>query len=736
MFPRETITGTVERITFFSAETGYSVLKIKPEGKYPKAVAKDGTLAVTGTLPELGVGERVQFTGSWVEDPRYGTQFRADRAEPIAPNSREGIIAFLSSGIVKGIGPKTAQKIVDHFGDRTIDILDREPDRLKDIPTIKPEIARDLIHAWKTNMGARNALIFLQGYGISAKMAGRIYGHYGDRTVKQVTENPYTLADDVFGIGFVRADEISRSMGMALDAPERIRAGLSYALSQLSREGHTYAPRREVIAKTSELLKVDNTARIEAALSTQLFTGDLIVQPSLTGDISQDSIYLPEYHQAEQDAAEKLRALANTDSPIQDAVKKTRWEKFLADLARENNIELTPQQQDAVKHALTHKLSVLTGGPGTGKTTTLRMLIDALESLEFEYALACPTGRAAKRMGEATGKPTSTLHRLLGYSPSEGGFDHDEENPLDADILIVDESSMLDLMLFRDLLKALRPETHLMLVGDVDQLPSVGAGNVLQDVIASGIAWVTRLDTIFRQREDSQIVASAHAINHGEAPRLDNTSSDFFFFVEEDPNLAAELVVDIVRSRLPAKFGVDPLNDVQVIAPMYRGPVGVNGLNEMLQNALNPHGRSAEKKIGSRLFRVGDKVMQTKNNYDKDVFNGDIGRITGIDFDDQTFEIVMDETYQYYEFQEAEELIHAYCISTHRSQGSEYPVVVMPVLSQHYMMLQRNLLYTAITRAKKLVVLVGSRKAVHMAVSNNRVADRYSNLLPRLRGAF
>lgn len=736
MFVRETITGTVERITFYSAETGYSVLKIKPEGKFPKAVAKDGTLAVTGTLPELGVGERVQFSGQWVEDPRYGTQFRADRAEPIAPNSKEGIIAFLSSGIVKGIGPKTAQKIADHFGDKTIDILDKEPERLKEIPTLKPEVARDLTHAWKSNMGARNALIFLQGYGISAKMANRIFGHYGDRTIKQVQDNPYTLADDVFGIGFMRADDISRGMGMAVDAPERIRAGLSYALSQLSRDGHTCSPRRNVIAKTSELLKVENTARIEAALSAQLFSGDLIVQPSASGEISDDSIYLPEYFHAEQSAAEKLRAIANADSPIQDAVKKTKWGKFLADLALENNVELTAQQQDAVKYALTHKVSVLTGGPGTGKTTTLRMLITALESLEFEYALACPTGRAAKRMGEATGKPTSTLHRLLGYSPSEGGFEHDEDNPLDADILIVDESSMLDLLLFRDMLNALRPETHLMLVGDVDQLPSVGAGNVLQDVIASGVAYVTRLEVIFRQREDSQIVASAHAINHGEAPRLDNNSSDFYFFAEEDPNLAAELVVDIVKNRLPAKFGVDPLNEVQVIAPMYRGPVGVNGLNEMLQQSLNPHGRSAEKKIGSRIFRVGDKVMQTKNNYDKDVFNGDIGRITGIDFDDQAFEILMDDVYQMYEFQEAEELIHAYCISTHRSQGSEYPVVVMPVLSQHYMMLQRNLLYTAITRAKKLVVLVGSRKAVHIAVQNNKVADRFSNLLPRLRGEF
>ena len=445
-----------------------------------------------------------------------------------------------------------------------------------------------------------------------------------------------------------------------------------------------------------------------------------------------EAIYLPMYHSAEKAAAERLRDLAWMGSPIKDELRTVDWREFLEDLATENNVTLSDQQQDAVQSALANKVSILTGGPGTGKTTTLQMVIHALEALDFEFALASPTGRAAKRLSEATERPASTIHRLLGYIPGEG-FDHDEDSPLDVDMLIVDESSMLDLLLFNDLLKALRPEAHLMLVGDVDQLPSVGAGNVLRDVINSGVAHVTRLDTIFRQDEGSHIVVNAHRINHGDAPIMDNNSHDFYFFGENDPVRAAELVVDIVRKRLPEKFKVDPIDEVQVIAPMYRGPIGVHALNEALQRTLNGDKRVAEKQLSGRLFRAGDKVMQTRNNYDKEVFNGDIGRIAGIDFDHSTLEVIFDGRYVDYDFIEADELIHAYCISTHRSQGSEYPVVVMPLMTQHYMMLQRNLLYTAVTRAKKIVVLVGSKRAVHMAVQNNKVAERYSGLLQRLR---
>jgi exodeoxyribonuclease V alpha subunit len=419
---------------------------------------------------------------------------------------------------------------------------------------------------------------------------------------------------------------------------------------------------------------------------------------------------------------------------MQDSWENVNWNTFLKALAQKGEIKLTEQQQDAVKAALTTKVSVLTGGPGTGKTTTLRMVIEALNAKDLTFLLASPTGRAAKRLSEATDEPASTIHRLLEYSPT-GFFSRDEDAPLDADMIIVDESSMIDIMLFYALLRAINPGTHVMLVGDVDQLPSVGAGNVLHDVIDSGIAHVTRLNVIFRQSEDSHIIVNAHRVNKGDAPIMDNSrTKDFFFFRENDPVKAAELVVDIVRNRLPNKFEVHPINDVQVIAPMYRGSAGVNNLNEILQQALNSDSHLAEKKLGGRIFRVGDKVMQTKNNYDKEVFNGDIGRVRGIDHNEGFMEVSIDGRIIIYDWNEADELIHAYCISTHRSQGSEYPVVVLPLMTQHYMMLQRNLLYTAITRAKKLVVLVGNPQAVHIAVGNNKVAERYSGLLARLKG--
>lgn len=729
MINHEILTGTVERVTYFNPENGYSVIKIQPDGKYPNAAARDGTIAVVGTMPEIGVGETVQFTGNWIEDPRYGKQFRAETVTPIMPSSEDGIIAYLSSGIVKGIGPKTAEKIVGYYGEKTIHILDNEPNRLYDIPGIKRELLRGLINAWAENQAVRQTMIFLQGYGVTSRMAARIYQHYGSATINKVTQDPFALADEVFGIGFIRADEIARSMGVDPDDHNRIRAGLHFALNHMAKEGHTYVPRAELITKTAELLKIENSERIQAVLSRELFTGDLISETAVD---DSEAIYLQLYYFSERGTAERLRTLAAMPSPIVTSADEVDWTPFLRQLARSNSVELTQQQQGAVEAALKHKVSVLTGGPGTGKTTTLRMVIGALEELDFSFSLASPTGRAAKRLNEATGYPASTIHRLLGFSPQEG-FTHDEDNPLDIDMLIVDEASMIDLVLFYDLLKALKPETHLMLVGDIDQLPSVGAGNVLRDIIDSQIAHVTRLELIFRQSEDSHIVVNAHRINNGEAPFMNNQSRDFFFFSEEDPVQAAQLVVDIVKHRLPTKFNIDPIDEVQVIAPMYRGPIGVNALNEALQKALNGDKSKAEKQLLGRIYRVGDKVMQTRNNYDKEVFNGDIGRITAINFDDAEMEVVIDGRYIYYDWTEVEELMHAYCISTHRSQGSEYPIVVMPLLTQHYMMLQRNLLYTAVTRAKQTVVLVGSRRAVHLAVKNNKVAQRYTGLLPRLR---
>ena len=429
-----------------------------------------------------------------------------------------------------------------------------------------------------------------------------------------------------------------------------------------------------------------------------------------------------------------LRAISGSTSVIVRDHRKTDWARYLSKLGESNDISLSPQQFSAVRAALTSKVSVLTGGPGTGKTTTLQMLINALHEGDYPFNLASPTGRAAKRLGEATGEDASTIHRLLGFSPDEGGFEHDESNPLSSDMVVIDEASMLDLQLFHSLLKALQPTTHLLLVGDVDQLPSVGAGNVLRDVIDSGIAHVTRLEQIFRQDDKSHIVSNAHCINQGRQPATDNQSNDFFFFNISDPEAVADMMVDIVKRRAPERWDLDPVRDIQVIAPMYRGAAGVNNLNSRLQAELNGDFRIAEVKLGNRIFRVGDKVMQTRNNYDKEVFNGDIGFINSIDDDDNSLEVVMDNRFVDYDFSEMDEMMHAYCISTHRSQGSEYPAVVMPILTQHYMMLQRNLLYTAITRAKRLVILVGTRQAVHIAVDNNQVAERHSGLLQRLRG--
>lgn len=731
----EQLQGSIERITYFNEENGYSVVKIKPTKYYPRAQARDGTITVVGTMPEMIEGESAQFKGEWVNDPRYGMQFRAQQTTPIAPHTEEGIVSYLSSGIVRGIGPRTAEKIVDHFGNDTLDILDREPDRIHEVPGLKPSLADALIEVWQSNQVMRNMMIYLQGFGISSKLAQRIYAEYGTQTRQIVEANPYQLADDVFLIGFKKADQIAQNMGVELNDKYRLRAGLHFALNELAKEGHTYAPQDELLNKAAELLGVDDLTALNVALKGQLVAGKLSEDTIYLDDQIEpvSAIYLPKFFRAETESAKKLRYIADSFSVIINDHRDTDWHDLLKELTEQNNVNLSHQQQSAVTAALTSKVSVLTGGPGTGKTTTLQMVINALHDGDYKFSLASPTGRAAKRLSEATGESASTIHRLLGFSMEHGGFEYDDDNPLPIDMLIIDEASMLDLQLFYNLLKALKPTTHLMLVGDIDQLPSVGAGNVLRDVIDSDIAFVTRLDQIFRQDDASHIVSNAHRINQGQHPYTDNESNDFFFFNLSEPEAVADMVVDIVKNRVPEKWGFDPIRDIQVIAPMYRGVVGVHNLNNSLQQELNGSLRTAEVKIKGRTFRVGDKVMQTKNNYEKEVFNGDIGYIDSIDPDNNYLEVTIDDAYVGYDFGEMDEVMHAYCISTHRSQGSEYPVVVMPVMTQHYMMLQRNLLYTAITRAKQLVILVGTRKAVHIAVNNNKVAERYSGLMQRLK---
>ena len=732
----EEIKGAIERITFFNEDNGYGVIRIIPDKRYPRAQARDGTVTVVGIMPAMQEGESAQFSGAWVNDDRYGFQFRAERTMPIAPQTAKGVVNYLSSGIVKGIGPRTAEKIVDHFGEKTVEILDTDPQRIHEVPALKTKLADNLIDAWAKNRITRNLLIYLQGLGISAKIASRIIHEYGANTQQIIERNPYQLAEDVFTIGFRKADQIARNLGVNVDDKYRLRAGLHHTLNELAREGHTYAPQDELIEAASELLGIEDKQALKIALHGQVTAGKLMEDRLLdaAGAEPSKAIYLPRFFRAETGVAGRMHALSKSRSIIIKDHRKTDWSRFLRKLSENNDVDLSPQQQDAVRAALSSKVSVLTGGPGTGKTTALQMLIHALNEGDYAYKLASPTGRAAKRLGEATGVPASTIHRLLGFSAEIGGFEHDEDNPLPVEMVVIDEASMLDLQLFHSLLRALPASAHLLLVGDVDQLPSVGAGNVLRDVIESGIASVTRLDQIFRQDDDSHIVSNAHLINEGSEPYTDNESKDFFFFNIAEPDAAANMLVDIVRTRIPERWGLNPVRDIQVISPMYRGVIGVNNLNSRLQEELNDDLSMASVKLGGRLFRVGDKVMQTRNNYEKDVFNGDIGFIDSIDDDDNSLEVDMDGRFVAYDYSETDDLMHAYCISTHRSQGSEYPAVVMPVATQHFIMLQRNLLYTAITRAKQLLVLVGTRRALWIAVKNNKVAERHSGLLARLRG--
>jgi len=728
----EILEGTLERITYYNPDNGYSVVYLKPNAKIPGVqLDEDGFIAVVGNMPEVQPGETLRCSGTWATHPTFGRQFKAETTIQIAPSTVEGLKRYLSSGLIKGVGKKTAERIVNHFKENTLTVLDNDPDMLADVLGLKPELVERIKKAWGEQRAIKDVMIFLQGHNITTGLAVKIYKQYGNDAVQAVSSDPYRLARDIEGVGFKTADKIARDMGLPKNAPGRITAGLVYALEQNTLDGHTYAPRAEIIEKTAGLLNVDGET-VAALVAKAYSGGDIMIEKVPRGEELVEAVYLPVYYYTEKGVAKRLHDMRHTAASGLGSAKKTKWPAFFKTLATEDNINLTEQQQEAVKAILTHKVSILTGGPGTGKTTTLRATIRLLEANNRSYALASPTGRAAKRLGEATGRMAQTIHRLLLYSPRDG-WGYNEDSPLDVDALIVDESSMLDLMLFYNLLRALKPETHLLLVGDVDQLPSVGAGDVLRDVIASGIAHVTRLDTIFRQSETSLIIANAHRINHGEMPDLSNKGTDFFIFTTDEPEATADMVVDVVTNRIPKKFGLNPQTDVQVLAPMYKGTAGVEALNKRLQAALNPQGQRAEKQIGNMLFRVQDRVMQTRNNYDKGVYNGDIGRVFGINFDDQSITVSFDGALVDYDFHECDELQHAFCISTHKSQGSEYPAIVLPLLTQHYMMLQRNLVYTAVTRARQLVVLVGQRQALNMAVNNDKVAERYSGLIARLK---
>ncbi len=712
--------GTIERLTFHNEENGYTVAKFVPKGKQYE-------VTVVGSMLGVNVGESLRLSGVWTTHPDYGRQFDVRHYTVQLPASIEGIRKYLGSGLIKGIGPKMAERIVDHFGLNTLEVIDGQCERLKEVPGIGRKRVGIIASAWAEQQQIKEIMIFLQAHQVSTSLAVKIYKQYGDAAISIVRSDPYRLARDVFGIGFQTADTIAQRLGMPHDAPERVRAGLIHSLNAMTDEGHVFSTREQLVPRASEMLGVEPgfcEFQLDLLLGEQEVIGD------------EQKVYLPPFFYAEGGIANKIRLLLRTQQDRLGFYRNANWPAVFAWLDERNPFRLSDRQKEAVKMTLTERVVILTGGPGTGKSTVTGTIIKLLKAKEKSVLLAAPTGRAAKRLSEATGVPAQTIHRLLEYKPMSGKqFLRDRFNPLDADLIIVDEASMIDTLLMNHLLKAVEAGSHLLLVGDVDQLPSVGAGNVLRDLIGSGVVPTITLDTIYRQAEGSYIILNAHRINQGRMPKFERDSQDFFFFHEAEPDKAATLLLDVVSKRLPQKFGFDPLADIQVLSPMHRGAAGVSALNERLQERLNPPAPAREQhKIGHRLFRQGDRVMQIRNNYDKLVFNGDMGRLLRLDREEQVALVDFEGQAVEYEFYQLDQLVHAYAVSVHKSQGSEYPVVVVPVLTQHYMMLQRNLLYTAITRAKQMVVLIGSKRAVAMAVRNDKIAERNTSLAERLRG--
>lgn len=744
----DTLTGSVERITYYNPENGYSVIRLHPDQPTGPGFSSEDLATVVGNLPELSPGEQLRLTGSWKNHPKHGLQFQTETCEQIAPATVAGMRRYLGSGLIKGIGPRLAERIVDQFGDQALEVIENQPQRLLEVPDIGPKRSGAIASAWIEQKQVKDIMLFLHSHEVSTNLAIKIYKEYGNQSLAVVQSDPYRMAKDIHGVGFKTADRIAQSLGLPYDHPSRVEAGLVYALNEMINNGHVYVPREVLSEAALELLGEIEAELIPAAIERlreqNRVYQDLVPTEKTIPDrkpeaaspgvsetkehYNQPAIYLMPFYHSEKGASQLLgRLAASLPSRMSD----------LPPAFVPLDPQLTDEQAAAIRTALSHPVSVLTGGPGTGKTTALKALIEVAESGRKSYALASPTGRAAKRLSEAAGRPASTIHRLLGFSPREG-FKFNAENPLNIDLLVIDEASMLDLILAQQLLKAVPPGCHLLLVGDVDQLPSVGAGDVLRDVIASGIAPVTRLSYIFRQESGSQIITNAHRINQGQMPLFKESAeigdNDFFLFPAEDAQGAASWVQDVVCNRIPARFGFDAMTQIQVLAPMYRGLAGVNMLNEQLQAALNPPSlKKPEKHLYGRTFRQGDKVMQTQNNYDIDVFNGDIGRVMGINPVAHTLEVEFDGRLVKYDWMDSDQLVQAYAISVHKAQGSEFPVVVIPVITAHYMMLQRNLLYTAMTRARRLCVLVGNRRAIGIAVSNNRVAERYSALAWRLQ---
>jgi exodeoxyribonuclease V alpha subunit len=729
--------GVLERVTFCNLETGHTIARIAPDrgtGRGPVSAASELVTAV-GPLLGAQAGESLRLRGRWSSHPKYGRQFEVWSYTTVLPATEQGIRRYLGSGLIKGIGPVMATRMVDHFGVDIMHVIDDDPARLVEVPGLGPKRCARITAAWAEQRAIKEVMVFLQGVGVSTSLAVKIYKKYGDESVETVKREPYRLAADIWGIGFKTADTIAASVGIARDSPERIKAGLVHTLSQAADGGHCYLPESELVAEGVKILGVPQGA--VAAQVPDLAAEKLAVCDKVPEDDGlTEAVYLPPFFHSERSLASSLTRLLAAREDRLAAFQSVDWDRALGWLKARTGADLAPEQADAVKLALTRRVAVLTGGPGCGKSFTVRSVVELARARGAKVILAAPTGRAAKRLAELTGHEAATIHRLLKLQPG-GDPAYDADNPLDADLIVIDETSMVDVILANKLVKAVPPGAHLLLVGDVDQLPSVGAGEVLRDLIGAGTVPVIRLTRIFRQAQQSGIVVNAHKVNAGRPPQLTGYP-DFFWFTSDEAEATASLVADIVARRIPARFGLDSRRDVQVLCPMHRGPAGAGNLNALLQEALTPYREGApERRYGGRVFRVGDKVTQLRNNYDKGaagVFNGTTGVITGMSLEDHALTVRTDEDEEVsYDFDELDELAHAYAVTIHRSQGSEYPAVVIPLTTSAWMMLQRNLLYTGVTRAKKLVVLAGSRKALAAAVRTAGTGRRHTAFAHRLQ---
>jgi len=718
------LTGQIERITYTNEENGYTVARLSVYGR-PDLVT------VVGNLMAPAPGEVVRLKGEWSNHARYGEQFKITHYQTAVPASVHGIQKYLGSGLIKGIGPVMAKRIVKEFGTQTLDIIEKDIEKLTQVEGIGKKRIEMIWKAWEDQKEIRDVMLFLQGHGVSSGYAAKIFKQYGSRSIQVVKENPYRLATDIFGIGFVTADRIAEKLGFDKDSRLRAEAGILYVLNRLSDEGHVYFPYESLLEKCAETLEVQ-PERIAAALDAVATEKRVIIEEMTTpagGSTDVRGVYLARFHVSETGLARQLKTLLKARKSIRkiDADKAVSW------VQQRLSISLATDQIRAIKGAAENKAMVITGGPGTGKTTIINAILTIFSRLKIRMLLAAPTGRAAKRMSEITGRESRTIHRMLEYSLQKGGFQKNEDSPICCDLLVVDEASMIDTVLMYHLLRAVPPEATFILVGDVNQLPSVGAGNVLADIIRSGSVPVVELREIFRQAKESRIVVNAHRINSGFLPAFKPSKDrldDFYFIERDDPDAVLGEIIELVTERVPARFGLDPFDDIQVLTPMHKGMVGAENLNRELQKALNPAEDGVAR--GDRILRIHDKVMQIRNNYDKEVFNGDMGRVVRVDPELREVVICFDGREIPYDFNDLDEIVLSYAVSVHKSQGSEYPAVIVPLVMQHYMLLQRNLIYTAVTRGRKLVILIGAKKALAIAVNNNKIRKRFTQLRERL----